>query len=406
MFRLTCATGQASTVARSVAVTSSGGNWSRTFSYSVGLAAGRGRSRRSTSPTRTGRSSASRRSAWRSSLLERPAARHVARLGRLARGGWCPARPEGASCPHSRRARAAGPPSARIALGSAVGARPPRRRRRNRLRGSAGRVAAGITVAGVSVGGLTAEEAEAKLEPSPTALRRSPSSSPPPSSGTRIRPAALEVEGDWAAAAEEAVDRGDAPFPLRGLSASGCASSAARSTPTADVFQAALDERLDRIAAEVDRPAVEASLVLDGFEPESSPPRPGGSSTARRRRRSWSRRSPASSARRRRCRSSSTRPRSRATPSSPWPGSSAPFSRRPCSLTHQGAVFTIEPQRAGEAARSFRRTAPQRFGSGRRSRRAASRTSPAASPGRRATPTSPSGRTAACASCPRGPDAS
>ena len=45
--------------------------------------------------------------------------------------------------------------------------------------------------------------------------------------------------------------------------------------PTVEFFQAGLDERLDRIAAKVDRPAVEASLVLDGFEPKILPAEAG-----------------------------------------------------------------------------------------------------------------------------------
>ena len=141
--------------------------------------------------------------------------------------------------------------------------------------GSAGRVAAGITVGGVSVGGLTADEAEAKLQAVAARHASEPVVFIAAEQRYRIRPAALEVEGDWAAAAEEAVDRGDAPFPLRGLERVWLRLFGAEIEPTADVFRAALDERLDRIAAEVDRPAVEASLVLDGFEPEIVPAQPG-----------------------------------------------------------------------------------------------------------------------------------
>jgi vancomycin resistance protein YoaR len=134
--------------------------------------------------------------------------------------------------------------------------------------GSAGRVAAGITVAGVSVGGLTADEAEAKLESVAVRYASEPVVFTAAEQRYRIRPNALEVEGNWAAAAEDAVDRGDAPFPLRGLERVWLRLLGAEIEPTADVFEAALDERLERIAAEVDRPAVEASLVLDGFEPQ------------------------------------------------------------------------------------------------------------------------------------------
>jgi vancomycin resistance protein YoaR len=141
--------------------------------------------------------------------------------------------------------------------------------------GSAGRVAAGITVEGVSVGGLTAEEAQAKLE---NVAERYASQSVVFTAAERryrIRPEALEVEANWALAAEEAVERGDAPFPVRGLERVWLRLFGAEIEPTVDFFEAALDERLERIAARVDRPAVDASLVLNGFEPEIVPAQAG-----------------------------------------------------------------------------------------------------------------------------------
>jgi len=141
--------------------------------------------------------------------------------------------------------------------------------------GSVSHVAAGITVGGVSVGGLTADEAQTKLGAVAARYASEPVVFTAAEHRYRIRPAALEVEGNWAAAAEEAVDRGDAPFPLRGLERVWLRLIGAEVEPTADVFQAALDERLDRIAAQVDRPAVEASLVLDGLEPEIVPAQAG-----------------------------------------------------------------------------------------------------------------------------------
>ena len=141
--------------------------------------------------------------------------------------------------------------------------------------GSGDRVAAGITVGGVNVGGLSAEEAQARLERVAARYASEPVAFTAAEQRYRIRPAALEVHGDWAAAAEEAVERGDAPLPLRGLERVWLRLFGAEIEPTADVFQAALDERLQRIAAEVDRPAVEASLTLDGLEPEIVPGQAG-----------------------------------------------------------------------------------------------------------------------------------
>jgi len=141
--------------------------------------------------------------------------------------------------------------------------------------GSADRVAAGISVAGVSVGGLSAEDAQAKLENVAARHASEPVVFTAAEYRFNIRPAALEVEGNWAAAAEEAVERGNTPFPLRGLERVRLRLFGAEVTPSAEAFEAALDERLERIAARVDRPAVEASLVLDGFEPEIVPGQAG-----------------------------------------------------------------------------------------------------------------------------------
>ena len=80
--------------------------------------------------------------------------------------------------------------------------------------GSADRVAAGITVAGVNVGGLSAEDAQAKLESVAARHASEPVVFTAAEYRFNVRPAALEVEGNWAAAAEEAVERGNTPFPL------------------------------------------------------------------------------------------------------------------------------------------------------------------------------------------------
>jgi vancomycin resistance protein YoaR len=141
--------------------------------------------------------------------------------------------------------------------------------------GSAGRVAAGVTVEGVSVGGLSAEDAQAKLERIAARYADQPVVFTAAEYEYTIRPASLDVEVDWAAAAEAAVERSDAPFPLRGLERIWLRLFGADVQPTASVFQAALDERLERIAAVIDRPAREAALVLNGFEPQIVPAEAG-----------------------------------------------------------------------------------------------------------------------------------
>jgi vancomycin resistance protein YoaR len=141
--------------------------------------------------------------------------------------------------------------------------------------GSASHVAAGVKVEGVSVGGLTAEEAQAKLEKVAARYASQPVVFTAAEQQFKIRPESLALEADWAVAAEEAVDRGDAFFPIRGLERIWLRLFGADVEPTAEFFQPALDERLERIAAKVDRPAVEASLALNGFEPEIVPARAG-----------------------------------------------------------------------------------------------------------------------------------
>jgi vancomycin resistance protein YoaR len=141
--------------------------------------------------------------------------------------------------------------------------------------GSAERAAAGVSVEGVNVAGLTAEEAQAKLEASARRYASIPVVFTAADRRFSVRPESLDVEADWAGAAQAAVDRGDAPLPLRGLQRVWVRLAGTQVEPTADVFEAALNERLRRVAAQVDRPAREASLVLDGLVPEIVPGQAG-----------------------------------------------------------------------------------------------------------------------------------
>jgi vancomycin resistance protein YoaR len=143
--------------------------------------------------------------------------------------------------------------------------------------GSADRIAAGVSVAGFRAGGLTAPEAQERLEAAAARHASEPVTFTAAGRRFLVRPAALDVEGDWAAAAQEAVARGDASLPFRGLQRVWLRLRGSEVTPGADVFDAALSERVSRIAAEVDRPAREAALVLDGLEPRIVPGQAGTS---------------------------------------------------------------------------------------------------------------------------------
>jgi vancomycin resistance protein YoaR len=141
--------------------------------------------------------------------------------------------------------------------------------------GSADHIAAGVTVSGLKVGGLTSDEAQAKLEAAAERYANVPVTFTAAERRFKVTPASLDVEADWAAAAQTAVDRGDAPLPLRGLQRVWLRLTGAEVEPTADVFEAALNERVRRIAEAVDGPAREAALALNGLEPEIVPGQAG-----------------------------------------------------------------------------------------------------------------------------------
>ncbi len=141
--------------------------------------------------------------------------------------------------------------------------------------GSASRMAAGVTIAGVNVGGLTEDEAQAKLEQVAARYESVPVVFTAGEERFPLRPSTLDVQADWAAAAEEAIGKGDDPFPIRGLERLWLRLAGADVEPSADVYDAALDERLARIAAEVSQPAREAAIVLRGLEPVIVPGQPG-----------------------------------------------------------------------------------------------------------------------------------
>ncbi len=137
--------------------------------------------------------------------------------------------------------------------------------------GSASHIAAGVEIAGVNVGGLTAEEAQARLEATARRYESVPVVFTAGGATFPLRPSDVEVRANWAAAAEEAIDRGDGPVPLRGLERLWLRVTGTNVEPSVHAYQAALDYRLNQIATDVDEPAREAALVLDGLEPEVVP---------------------------------------------------------------------------------------------------------------------------------------
>ncbi|MGH3024730.1 MAG: VanW family protein [Gaiellaceae bacterium] len=134
--------------------------------------------------------------------------------------------------------------------------------------GSAGTIAAGVTVAGVDLGGMTAAEAQDELEARARRLSNVPVVFTAGDESFRLRPETLDVEANWGAAVNEAVDESGGLLPLRGLKRLWLRATGAEIEPAVDVYDAALRYRLTEMSAAVDRPPREASLVLHGLEPE------------------------------------------------------------------------------------------------------------------------------------------
>jgi vancomycin resistance protein YoaR len=139
--------------------------------------------------------------------------------------------------------------------------------------GSSSRIAAGVRVAGVNVAGMTAPEAAQLLEE-----RFSRSASVPvvftaADERFAIRPRELDARVDWAAVAADARAEGSWPMPFRGLKRVALRLFGADVQPVADVYDARLAYELERIAKKVDRPGLNAAIVLRGLEPSVTPHR-------------------------------------------------------------------------------------------------------------------------------------
>jgi vancomycin resistance protein YoaR len=133
--------------------------------------------------------------------------------------------------------------------------------------GSGSKIAAGVTVAGVDVGGLTVEEARAKLAERAASARTVPVIFTANGERFPLRPGRLDVRANWAAAAAEALDEGDAPIPLRGLERLKLRLFGAEVEPAVDVYERGLDYQVNRMASVIDVPAREAAIELRGLGP-------------------------------------------------------------------------------------------------------------------------------------------
>jgi vancomycin resistance protein YoaR len=128
-------------------------------------------------------------------------------------------------------------------------------------------VADGVTVSGQDVGGLSAADAEAKLDARAHALAAEPVVFTGAGRRWSIAPAQLAVRGDWAAASDEALDRGDGTVPLRGLKRLQLRLFGSEVEPTARADSAALERQLRVIAKQVEVDGREAAIVLRNGRP-------------------------------------------------------------------------------------------------------------------------------------------
>ncbi len=159
--------------------------------------------------------------------------------------------------------------------------------------GSTDRIAAGVTIGGVEVGGMTAEEARRALAARYSAVRRR-------AGRLRARRAALpgrpghggRLSRTGTSRSHERSTRATASCSSEASSASRCASGATTSRSSVSPASRRSRLRCERLGAEIDRPARDAALVLNGDQPAVRPAagrrraRPRSGRRGRRRRRS------------------------------------------------------------------------------------------------------------------------
>ena len=137
--------------------------------------------------------------------------------------------------------------------------------------GSTDRIAEGVTIAGVDVGGMTASEAIEALE-----TRSAQAASQPVvfvHGGQRFSlvPSRVAHEADWQPVVDEALHDGDGFVLFRGFKRLALRLGGDDVSAAAAADDAAVARQVRRLAAEIDRPAREAAVVLNGLSPAVRP---------------------------------------------------------------------------------------------------------------------------------------
>jgi vancomycin resistance protein YoaR len=134
--------------------------------------------------------------------------------------------------------------------------------------GSPSRLASGVRIAGLDVGGKTARQARAILARRAAELSATPVTFRVGSRTWRLEPRRLGIRVDWGAAVDAVRHQGEGFGPLRGFRRLDLRFFGADVAPPTQVYDAALRHKLDEIAAAVNVPARNASIVLHGRAPE------------------------------------------------------------------------------------------------------------------------------------------
>jgi vancomycin resistance protein YoaR len=141
--------------------------------------------------------------------------------------------------------------------------------------GSPSRIANGVRIAGVDVGGKTPHQARSLLERRAVALASVPVTFRVGNRSWQLQPRHLGIQVDWGAAVDAVRRQGNGFGPLRGLRRLDLRFFGADVAPPTQVYDAALTAKLNEIAAAVDVPPREASIVLRGLRPQIVPSRTG-----------------------------------------------------------------------------------------------------------------------------------
>ena len=141
--------------------------------------------------------------------------------------------------------------------------------------GSPSRLANGVRIAGVDVGGKTPHQARSILERRADALASVPVTFRVGSRTWQLQPRHLGIRVDWGAAVDAVRRQGNGFGPLRGFRRLDLRFFGADVAPPTQVYDAALEAKLNQISAAVNVGHREASIVLHGLRPEIVPSRTG-----------------------------------------------------------------------------------------------------------------------------------